>query len=96
MVARSDQEKSSKEVSILKELSDHSTDHNAYVVELLDEFFVEGPNGRHHCLVLELLGPSLDHVIESCLYIPPDKIRTSDDRIGSEVILRVSQLSAVA
>lgn len=91
LAARSDPEKSSKEVSILKELSADSTRDNAYVVALLDDFFIEGPNGRHHCLVLELLGPTLDHVIKSCLYVEPDETRTSDHRIGSEVILRVSQ-----
>lgn len=91
LAARTDQEKSSKEISILRKLSDQSTKANAYVVDLLDEFYIEGPNGRHHCLVLELLGPTLDHVINSCLYVEFDETRTSDHRIGSEVILRVSQ-----
>jgi hypothetical protein len=26
---------------------------------LLDEFTIHGPNGDHHCLVTEVLGPSL-------------------------------------
>lgn len=32
---------------------------------MLDEFDVEGPNGKHKCLVLELLGPCVPDVIES-------------------------------
>jgi serine/threonine-protein kinase SRPK3 len=34
-----------------------------HVVQLLDHFVHQGPNGSHTCLVLELLGPSLDSVI---------------------------------
>ncbi|GAW13039.1 hypothetical protein ANO14919_024170 [Xylariales sp. No.14919] len=32
---------------------------------MLDHFTVDGPNGIHDCLVLELLGPSVPDVIES-------------------------------
>ncbi|KAF8902262.1 kinase-like domain-containing protein [Gymnopilus junonius] len=36
-----------------------------YIVRFLDTFDVEGPNGTHHCIVTELLGPSLGcHEIE--------------------------------
>ncbi|OQE02758.1 hypothetical protein PENVUL_c039G07836 [Penicillium vulpinum] len=31
-----------------------------HIVELLDTFQLQGPNGIHHCLVFELLGPSLE------------------------------------
>ncbi|KAI1279500.1 kinase-like domain-containing protein [Xylaria sp. FL0933] len=30
-----------------------------HIIQLLDSFYTEGPNGRHECLVLELLGPSI-------------------------------------
>ena len=36
-----------------------------YVVQLLDQFQHEGPNGTHSCLVLELLGPSISSEAES-------------------------------
>ncbi len=32
-----------------------------HIVELLDQFEISGPNGRHKCLVTEALGPSLKH-----------------------------------
>ncbi|KAJ6499821.1 kinase-like protein [Mycena vulgaris] len=37
--------------------------HNLH---LLDEFRIEGPNGRHLCLVTELLGESLDQYAKRC------------------------------
>ncbi|PWY96163.1 serine protein kinase [Aspergillus sclerotioniger CBS 115572] len=36
-----------------------------HVMRILDHFDLDGPNGAHHCLVLELLGPSVPDVIES-------------------------------
>lgn len=32
---------------------------NEYVMEIFDEFLLEGPNGVHLCIVSELLGPSI-------------------------------------
>lgn len=36
-----------------------------HVVQLLDQFQHEGPNGTHSCLVLELLGPIISSEAES-------------------------------
>jgi serine/threonine-protein kinase SRPK3 len=33
-----------------------------FIVSLLDEFEITGPNGPHHCIVTELLGPSIRDV----------------------------------
>jgi serine/threonine-protein kinase SRPK3 len=33
-------------------------------MQLLDHFHVEGPNGKHECLVLEFLGPSITAVLD--------------------------------
>ena len=30
-----------------------------FVLSLLDEFYIDGPNGRHQCLVTEVVGPSM-------------------------------------
>jgi serine/threonine protein kinase len=38
-----------------------------HTVQLLDHFVHEGPNGSHTCLVLELLGPSLNSVVRQYL-----------------------------
>lgn len=32
---------------------------------MIDDFNLEGPNGTHHCLVLELLGPSVSDVTDA-------------------------------
>jgi hypothetical protein len=42
-----------------------SDDSSPRLIKLLDEFDICGPNGRHKCLVLELLGPCVPGVIES-------------------------------
>lgn len=93
LAAHSDEEKSAKEIGILRELCvDPGSNDEVYVVRLLDDFFHEGPNGRHQCLVLELLGPSLDSVIKSCN--PPPFLqeqKTADDSIDPQVIFRVSK-----
>ncbi|KAL9638915.1 MAG: hypothetical protein Q9164_001256 [Protoblastenia rupestris] len=49
------------EAEILKELSLGPADHpgKKHIVQLLDNFEHEGPNGSHPCLVLELLGSSV-------------------------------------
>ena len=49
---------SSSESSILRRLKDARQDEIAdsggkFVLSLLDEFFIDGPNGRHRCLVTE-------------------------------------------
>ncbi|KAJ5508176.1 hypothetical protein N7527_010319 [Penicillium freii] len=35
------------------------------IVALLDNFLIEGPNGTHHCLVLECTGPSFELIEQS-------------------------------
>ena len=35
-----------------------------HVMQLLDHFYIEGPNGKHECLVLEFLGPSVTDVLD--------------------------------
>lgn len=34
-----------------------------YIIQLLDGFLHEGPNGTHQCLVFELLGPTLANIV---------------------------------
>ncbi|KAJ5047228.1 uncharacterized protein L3040_003068 [Drepanopeziza brunnea f. sp. 'multigermtubi'] len=48
------------EVEILRRLK-KSEDHKgkAYVMSLLDHFWIDGPNGRHLCVVSEVGGPSI-------------------------------------
>lgn len=80
---------------MLRYLLNDSTPGDAYVVQLLDEFCHEGSNGSHQCLVFELLGPSLYSVIESYRPLPWD-VATVDNRLDSDVILRVSKQLLIA
>jgi serine/threonine protein kinase len=43
------------------------------VVLILDEFEIWGPNGLHHCIVMELLGPNIPDVKE-CQERPFDRL----------------------
>ncbi|KAI9373627.1 kinase-like domain-containing protein [Aspergillus egyptiacus] len=53
-----------------------------YIVQLLDSFTHKVPNGVHQCLVLELLGPSVDRVLAD--------YREGHDELCTETILRMS------
>lgn len=51
----------SSEAKIRRHLRDGKTGHpgHSYVLALLDEFLIDGPNGRHLCLVSEVIGASI-------------------------------------
>jgi serine/threonine-protein kinase SRPK3 len=57
--------------------------HSKYIVQLLDDFFHQGPNGTHQCLVFELLGPTVDAVAR--------EIYQGGDVLEPETILRMSK-----
>jgi serine/threonine protein kinase len=95
LAASSEQEKSLKEIGILRELSNDPDTAEVYAVRLLDDFYHAGPNGHHQCLVFELLGPSIDNVINSCNPLNGEP-RTADDGIDPRVVLRVSRQLLVA
>ena len=61
-----------------------SVDPNPHLVKLLDEFDLLGPNGRHECLALELMGPCVPDVIES---------RFSDGRLSGWLAKRIADQS---
>jgi serine/threonine-protein kinase SRPK3 len=60
-----DSSKDSAELRHLQSLADYSHGNlgSKYIVQLHDNFLHQGPNGRHQCLVFELLGPSVDAVL---------------------------------
>ncbi|KAG6850118.1 hypothetical protein H0H93_001039 [Arthromyces matolae] len=54
----------SREVRILRHINATGTQdpRRSFIATLLDEFDLEGPNGRHRCLVTEVAGPSVGKV----------------------------------
>ncbi|KAK9444563.1 protein kinase-like protein, partial [Metarhizium brunneum] len=61
-----------------------SVKRNSHLMGMLDEFDVEGPNGKQKCLVLELLGPCVPDVIES---------RYSDGRLPGRLAKTIAEQS---
>ncbi|BAE65843.1 unnamed protein product [Aspergillus oryzae RIB40] len=74
----------SRDLEKLKVLGSHSRGglSSNYIVQLLDSFSHEGPNGVHQCLVFELLGPSVDRVLAD--------YREGHDKLCPETVLQMS------
>ena len=49
----------------MQHLARHSSEHpgSNHIVQLVDNFEQNGPNGTHSCLVFEPLGPNIQNVI---------------------------------
>ncbi|KFZ07582.1 hypothetical protein V501_06315 [Pseudogymnoascus sp. VKM F-4519 (FW-2642)] len=75
----------SRELVNLHTLSSSSQEGLAaqYIVQLLDEFTHNGPNGTHKCLVFELLGPTVAYIVED--------FYGNDEKLEPETILRISE-----
>ena len=73
-ILRADQSRHSKEVAILDHVRKTSSTHPGYkyLNRVLDEFEIEGPNGRHRCLVMPLAGPSVASYIDRRSTVPSD------------------------
>src|SRR3984885_3627827 len=61
--------KESSEVTIRRHLkqrqiNDRGSNGQEFLIEFLDDFKVEGQNGTHHCIVTEVLGPSISADVE--------------------------------
>ena len=82
----------SRELHSLRALAEHAKgDLGAEnIVQLLDDFLHEGSNGCHQCLVFELLGPTVNMIVED--------YREEGERLDSEALLKIPTqlLQAVA
>ncbi|KAK0106908.1 hypothetical protein ONS95_003625 [Cadophora gregata] len=60
----SDASKGYGDLKTLRDISSAASTHagTRYINHLLDEFFVDGPNGQHLCLVTKVLGANVAHV----------------------------------
>ncbi|KAI9163856.1 Serine/threonine-protein kinase AFC1 [Paramyrothecium foliicola] len=68
------------EIQTLRKLEEHHVNLGG---QLKQRGFVHGPNGRHTCLVMELLGPSV-----ACV---SSKYRNEEDQYRPDTILRASR-----
>ena len=64
------------------------------IVQLLDEFSHQGPNGTHQCLVFELLGPTVDMVTSDYYSVYSDP----EESLEPDIVLKISEqlLKAIA
>eukprot|EP00475_Leptophrys_vorax_P019134 TRINITY_DN2613_c0_g1_i1.p2 TRINITY_DN2613_c0_g1~~TRINITY_DN2613_c0_g1_i1.p2 ORF type:complete len:660 (-),score=188.67 TRINITY_DN2613_c0_g1_i1:37-2016(-) len=78
------------EIDLLKTIRDVSAHGSKYAVKLLDHFFHYGPNGKHMCMVFELLSHDLLGLIKAYEYkgIPPKIVKqvTRDILIGLDYL----------
>lgn len=92
-----DRTSNSHELRHLQSLMNHSHGDlgSKYIVQLLDDFVHQGPNGSHQCLVFELLGPSIDAVLEE--YQEDERWTDNEDddeekvKLEPDVILKWSE-----
>ncbi|WPH02726.1 Hypothetical protein R9X50_00559400 [Acrodontium crateriforme] len=86
-ILTAERSRDTREVDSLRRLMEMNCSH---VVHLLDEFVHEGPNGFHQCLVLELLGPTINMIVDDSYH--------DDDGLETDDILRLTKrlLAAVA
>ena len=84
-IMMADSTKDSHELSTLQSLAMHSRGDlcSKHIVQLLDDFLHQGPNGIHQCLVFVLLGPTVDMVVSD--------YHTVGDHLEPETILRLSE-----
>jgi serine/threonine-protein kinase SRPK3 len=74
------------EVEVLRRLRNSDDDKNgkAYVMSMLDHFFIDGPNGHHLCVVSQVGGPSIKQ-FNDC-----PGFRSGSRRLRGEVARRVA------
>lgn len=84
-ITMADITKDSHELSTLRSLAMHSGGDlcSKHIVQLLDDFLHQGPNGIHQCPVFALLGPTVDMVVSD--------YHTVGDLLEPETILRLSE-----
>ena len=82
----------SRELYNLRALAEHAKGNLGpkHIVQLLDDFLLKGPNGYHQCLVFEMLGPTVNIIVND--------YHEEGERLDTEIILRISRqlLQAVA
>ena len=69
----------------------------AHIVNLLDTFVIQGPNGVHRCLVLELMGLSVRDILRGVgNYVGSELPVIPPDSLGADCILPYPIVKAIA
>ena len=66
-IITADASRRSSEAEVLNSIYQNTLRHpgRRFISSLLDEFVLNGPNGKHKCIVNEVLGPTVSEVKES-------------------------------
>ena len=80
--ASSRESKERQNLQVLQNCSQASPS-SKHIVQLLDSFVHQGPNGLHQCLVFELLGPNVGQILQWHV--------DNEDNLEPETILRMSE-----
>ncbi|KAH9821387.1 kinase-like protein [Teratosphaeria destructans] len=83
-IAVAEQQKPVRELIALTALSELKSGHPGldHILPLVDHFQTEGPNGRHDCLVLDIIGPKVPDVFQGWY---------GGKRLASEMVKRVAK-----
>jgi serine/threonine protein kinase len=79
---------SGTELDVLRRLATGSGTGKRFVLQFLDSFIHQGPNGTHLCVVTEVSGPSLSTYLEGvCSFgeLPPESARALIPRLAQGV-----------
>jgi len=68
-VLTSDTPLETKELDVLHKIASAQVKHpgRQFVIQLLDDFIIEGPNGKHRCLVTEVAGQRLSRKSDAAM-----------------------------
>lgn len=83
-IITADRTNQSRELHNLRALAEYSKGSlgSKNIVHLLDDFLHNGPNGCHQCLVFELLGPTVDIIVND--------YHKEGERLDTETLLKIS------
>jgi serine/threonine protein kinase len=83
-ITKAERTDQSRELQALRALAQYSSVYPGfeYIVRLLDDFLLKGPNGCHQCLVFDLLRPTLNTMV--------DDVHHFRERLETDIIIRVS------
>ncbi len=84
-IITADRTNQSRELHNLRALAEHTKGSLCaeYIVQLLDDFLHQDPNGCHQCLVFELLGPTINIIV--------NEYHEEGERLDTETVLKISR-----